>query len=442
MYRPLALLLAFYLCVAGVCAVATTPWSGGAGPAPSSAAALVTPGPPTRSGAAPSTTSPSTAPTVPAVWTRSTLRNYLVAEAIEKDPGVALADLERITVKSPYANAFCHPIAHDLGRSALTKYHGDFTKAVNFLNDVCGSGYLHGVVEEKLQEMPNPVTAVTTLCGPEQTRSCIHGVGHGTMFVSHLDVAAAEKMCDRFPKAYQVTACSEGIFMQLFEPDEGDPTALAKLPVDKLADEPLGNDLIYLVAWLPLMLVGTPHLSLDALTARRGRPTAGAAGARLHVRRHLLLDGAIATLAVAGATLLTGAAAARSRPRTSAAPTDAPAPAPAPSASAGPSGPGFAAASVPVGGALRVSAPGSGDPVYVQQPKPGEYTALSGLCTHSGCTVNPPKDGRFLCPCHNSSFDAATGAVLQGPATQALARFGITRTGDQLRLQPGEDPTD
>ncbi|MFD5142834.1 Rieske 2Fe-2S domain-containing protein [Streptomyces sp. NPDC058401] len=193
----------------------------------------------------------------------------------------------------------------------------------------------------------------------------------------------------------------------------------------------LGNDLIYLVAWLPLMIVGTPHLSLDALMARHSRPAAGTAGARLHVRRRILLDGAIATLAVTGAALLTGAAAARTRPRTSA----------APSASAEPSVPGFPAASVPVGGALRVSAPGSGDPVYVQQPKAGQYTALSGLCTHSRCTVNPPKDGRFLCPCHNSSFDAATGAVLQGPATQALARFGITRTGDQLHLAPNADST-
>lgn len=238
MYRPLALLLAFYLCVAGVWAVATTPWSGGGAPAPTAAAALVTAGTPTGSGATPSTAPPSAAPTVPAVWTLSTLRNYLVAEATAKDPGVALADLERITVKSPYVDGFCHPVAHDLGHTALVKYHGDFTKAMDFPNDVCGSGYLHGVVEEKLQEMPNPATAVTTLCGPEQTGACIHGIGHGAMFVSHLDVPAAEKMCDRFPKAYQVTACSEGIFMQLFEPDESDPAALAKLPADKLAGEP------------------------------------------------------------------------------------------------------------------------------------------------------------------------------------------------------------
>ena len=193
----------------------------------------------------------------------------------------------------------------------------------------------------------------------------------------------------------------------------------------------LGNDLIYLMAWVPLVLAGTPQFSLDELIARRARGTAAGRG-----RRQILVDGGIATLAVAGAALLTGAGVARSRGRAT-----------VPSAGGGAgagagagvgatdaNGTAIAAASVPVGGVLRVSAPGSGDPVYLQQPKAGQYTALSGVCTHSGCTVNPPEAGRFVCPCHNSCFDAATGAVLQGPATKALARFGITRSGDQLHL--------
>jgi thiosulfate dehydrogenase [quinone] large subunit len=32
-----------------------------------------------------------------------------------------------------------------------------------------------------------------------------------------------------------------------------------------------GNDLPYLMAWLPLILAGTPYLSLDALWAARRR---------------------------------------------------------------------------------------------------------------------------------------------------------------------------
>lgn len=237
MYRPLTLLLAFLLCIAGVWSVATTSWTAVADSVPPASSPSASASAPT---AAPSSAAPPAAvtPTVPAVWTLSTLRNYLVAETNAKDPGAALADLERITLKDPSVDGFCHPVAHEIGHAALTRYRGNFTKAVSFLNDVCGSGYLHGVVEEKLQQMPDPETAVTTLCSPTQSLSCIHGIGHGAMFVSHLDVAGAERLCDRFPESSQVVACSEGVFMQLFEPDEGDPTALAKLPADKLAAEP------------------------------------------------------------------------------------------------------------------------------------------------------------------------------------------------------------
>ncbi|MFC1410137.1 hypothetical protein ACEZCY_12800 [Streptacidiphilus sp. N1-12] len=239
MYRPLALLIAFCLYVAGVWAVATTEWAPaaagtvahGSDAAPVSTTSAPAPKPTPTPGASPSGT--------PAAWTLSTLRNYLVGVTDTKDPGVALADLERITRSSPYVDGFCHPVAHEIGHAALAKYQGNFAKAVSYRNDVCGSGFLHGVVEEKLSESPNPTTAVTTLCAPEQTASCIHGIGHGAMFVSNLDVGGAEQLCDRFPQVYQEVACSEGVFMQLFEPDETDPKALAKLPADKLAAEPL-----------------------------------------------------------------------------------------------------------------------------------------------------------------------------------------------------------
>ena len=245
MYRPLVFLVAFFLYVAGVWAVATTPWTVASAGTLAAAAtgAPPTAGPPVT-GAPSSAPAPVTAPTpspsgTPATWTMSTLRNYLVAETNRTDPHTALVDLERITRKDPYVDGFCHPIAHEIGHTALAKYHGDFAKAVSYRDDVCGSGYLHGVVEEKLSESPHPAEAVTTLCAPAQTASCIHGIGHGAMFVANLDVAGAEKLCDRFPDTGEVVSCSEGVFMQLFEPDESDPRAMAKLPADKLAADPL-----------------------------------------------------------------------------------------------------------------------------------------------------------------------------------------------------------
>ncbi|WP_236653273.1 Rieske (2Fe-2S) protein [Streptacidiphilus melanogenes] len=145
-------------------------------------------------------------------------------------------------------------------------------------------------------------------------------------------------------------------------------------------------------------------------------------------RRRALLETGTAALAVAGGGLLAGALTARTRGRTTA-----PA-ARRPDSGDATSGASVAAAKVPVGGAVQLSAPGSGDPIFVVQPKPGTFCAFSGACTHAGCTVLPPKNGSFVCPCHDSAFDAATGAVLRGPATEALPRYAVTESGGVLRV--------
>jgi len=53
--------------------------------------------------------------------------------------------------------------------------------------------------------------------------------------------------------------------------------------------------------------------------------------------------------------------------------------------------------------------------------------ALSGRCTHLGCTVREDGDG-FVCPCHGSTYDAE-GRVTAGPAPEPLAYVRLTRDG-------------
>ncbi|MDH6110936.1 thiosulfate dehydrogenase [quinone] large subunit [Kitasatospora sp. MAP12-15] len=191
----------------------------------------------------------------------------------------------------------------------------------------------------------------------------------------------------------------------------------------------LGNDLPYLLAWTALLLAGTPYLSVDGYLARRAERDRQRGLTEKEVRRRTVLDGGIAAVALGGAGLLAGSLTAtyiRRKPKAAAAGS-------APTGAGG-SKVSVAVADVPVGGSATVKDPSSGDAVYIVQPTTGQYCGLSSVCTHAGCTVDPPKNGQLSCPCHGSRFDAATGAVLNGPAVKPLPKYTVTKDGDRLDL--------
>lgn len=65
---------------------------------------------------------------------------------------------------------------------------------------------------------------------------------------------------------------------------------------------------------------------------------------------------------------------------------------------------------------------------------PDRIYALSGRCTHLGCT---PKylssERKFKCPCHGSGF-RMNGINFEGPAPRALERFRISMDGGKLLI--------
>jgi Rieske Fe-S protein len=79
-------------------------------------------------------------------------------------------------------------------------------------------------------------------------------------------------------------------------------------------------------------------------------------------------------------------------------------------------------ASIPVGNA--VSATLDGKPILISQPTAGTIVAFTAICTHQGCTV-APAGKEFHCPCHGSVYNAATGAVITGPAPAPLASIPV-----------------
>ncbi|WP_353828374.1 ubiquinol-cytochrome c reductase iron-sulfur subunit [Agromyces sp. SYSU T0242] len=84
---------------------------------------------------------------------------------------------------------------------------------------------------------------------------------------------------------------------------------------------------------------------------------------------------------------------------------------------------------IPVGGSIGATI--DGKPVLLSQPAAGEVVAFSAICTHQGCQV-AAAGSAFECPCHGSIFDAATGAVEQGPALEPLPSVPVTVDGDRV----------
>ncbi|MEF3121540.1 Rieske (2Fe-2S) protein [Kocuria flava] len=87
---------------------------------------------------------------------------------------------------------------------------------------------------------------------------------------------------------------------------------------------------------------------------------------------------------------------------------------------------------LPVGSGLRVDR--DGVQAVVGRPAEGTVVAYSPVCPHQGCTV-APRDGAYVCPCHDSRFDLATGEVLAGPAETGLEPRDVRVEGGRILLE-------
>jgi thiosulfate dehydrogenase (quinone) large subunit len=205
-----------------------------------------------------------------------------------------------------------------------------------------------------------------------------------------------------------------------------------------------GSDIVFMFAWTPLILAGDGGvLSLPAAVRRSVRhqmnlPDVPDRAERPAViaqvdRRTVVRTGSIAAaigavIAMAGGAAAFGAhrRATGDSPSTTAGGPGATASGSAGSTTAGASGGTkiTSTSSVPVGGAHLFNDPKTGQPAYVVQPSSGSFKAFSAVCTHQGCQVGF-SGGEFVCPCHGSMYNGATGAVLNGPATRPLPSIAI-----------------
>jgi thiosulfate dehydrogenase (quinone) large subunit len=213
----------------------------------------------------------------------------------------------------------------------------------------------------------------------------------------------------------------------------------------------LGSDIVFVFAWLPLVLAGAAgQPALDNVLAGRTRPAiarpprSGDLTRRGALGRALGLVGA-GTLGIAGIASLFkgayrgpvslaagtaprksgGAQPAATRPRPATKQPHGRAKLPRGAVRLGPS------SAVSPGNAAYYRDPATGQTDLLIRHSDGTLTAMSAICTHAGCQVGY-QSGQIVCPCHGATYDANTGAVTGGPAPAGLARRRVVERGGSV----------
>jgi len=136
-----------------------------------------------------------------------------------------MGSLKTVT-KNPVVYEICHPLVHFIGRASY-KQERNMEKLFATDGSVCDSGFYHGVIEQNLaergiiifqDEQAKSFQGVTDICGsiadysiPLRYSSCIHGLGHGLMYVTDNDLPISLKGCDTIRGA---STCYGGVFME------------------------------------------------------------------------------------------------------------------------------------------------------------------------------------------------------------------------------------
>ena len=157
--------------------------------------------------------------------------------AYRDGPEKALALLAADDRSVPAVHADCHQISHAVGHGALAHFKNNPAAALAHGAMTCNSGYYHGVIERAFAGVPRAkvVRIARGLCtGHAVTKEsfllyqCVHGLGHGLMIYSGLDLPWSLSTCDRLQTDFDRVSCTGGVFMQNLMPGMGTSRYLRK----------------------------------------------------------------------------------------------------------------------------------------------------------------------------------------------------------------------
>jgi hypothetical protein len=141
-------------------------------------------------------------------------------------PKVALARFDAAIASPGATEQNCHRISHTMGSAALARFSGNVAKAFAAGSASCWSGYYHGILERALLGIASfdPTEFAEKLkpiCDDPEIRAttflayqCIHGIGHGVMITTELDLEFALKVCNLLNGEWDQQSCKGGVFME------------------------------------------------------------------------------------------------------------------------------------------------------------------------------------------------------------------------------------
>jgi mono/diheme cytochrome c family protein len=143
--------------------------------------------------------------------------------AYEEGPKEALDRLAEMSASDPVVSGGCHPIAHKIGAGGLLHFEGSVGKAFAAGNATCGAGFYHGLLQWKLAGVKSAqvASAAGTACKEPEIEAnafnyyqCNHGLGHGLMLYTSLNLPKALDYCHRLQTESDSVMCSGGVFME------------------------------------------------------------------------------------------------------------------------------------------------------------------------------------------------------------------------------------
>ncbi len=203
-----------------------------------------------------------------------------------------------------------------------------------------------------------------------------------------------------------------------------------------------GADLIYALAWTPIVFAGLGHTyTLDGYLARRASTVAATSDP---VRRWIVVSGAAvgAAAVISAGSADLSAVIGRALGKNSNTTTTTGALSTT-TTTGGTTSTTTAALGTEIGAASQVPVKGSatftlanGNPGIVVQAVAGQFEAYDATCTHAGCPVSYYASNNMLvCPCHGSMFSVDNGDVLGGVAPTPLVKYPVTDVNGKLYIK-------